>query len=440
LHHTELDSVTIGKARLRTQSFVTDWIGRRLGLTLTLTEEDHTMKNATKVLRSLSVVLYLTVLTLVVTVIPATAADVTAALSGTIRDTSGAILPGAQVTLTNVQNNISKTVRSGVDGAYLFTLVPVGNYKLTVEQDGFRKYVQEGIVLQVNQQAKQDVTLQVGSSREVVDVTADVTQVDTVTATLGSVETQKRIVDLPLVERDTFQLGLLQAGVFAPDPDDGSGNPFSVSGQRSESLTFLLDGVDNTDFLGNNVVVNPNPDAVEEFKILTNNYGAEYGRTSGGVINQVLRSGTNSFHGNVFEFFRNDDLNARNYFQLTRTRFNRNLFGGTFGGPIVKDKTFFFASFQGARRIEGQPAAVLEVLSAAERGCSSPTPGCVGTVADFSEVGTQLFDPITGDPYTGKPGADQSHYRQLHRQVPASAEPERRQQRLLRQPGGKNSG
>jgi hypothetical protein len=145
---------------------------------------------------------------------------------------------------------------------------------------------------------------------------------------------------LPLVERDTFQLGLLQAGVFAPDPDDGSGNPFSVSGQRSESLTFLIDGVDNNDFLGNNAVVDPNPDAVEEFKILTNNYGAEYGRTSGGIVNQVIKSGTNAFHGGLFEFFRNDDLNARNYFQLERTRFNRNLFGGTLGGPIHKDKTF----------------------------------------------------------------------------------------------------
>jgi outer membrane receptor protein involved in Fe transport len=357
------------------------------------------MKNATNALRSLSLVLCVTVLTLFTTSIPASAADVTAALSGTVKDASGAIVSGATITLTNTQNNISKTLISGTDGSYLFTLVPVGSYRLMVEQKGFRKYVQEGIVLQVNQQAKQDVSLQVGSAQEVVDVTENVTQVDTVSATLGSVETQKRIVDLPLVERDTFQLGLLQAGVFAPDPDDNSGNPFSVSGQRSESLTFLLDGVDNNDFLGNNNVVDPNPDAVEEFKILTNNYGAEYGRTSGGVINQVLRAGTNSFHGNLFEFFRNDDLNARNYFQSARTRFDRNIFGGTFGGPIRKDKTFFFVSYQGARRIEGQPAPVLEVLSPAERGCTSPTPGCVGTVADFSEVGSQLFDPTTGNPY-----------------------------------------
>ena len=324
------------------------------------------------------------------------AAEVTASLLGTIRDASGAVVTGATISLTNTQTNVTKKTQSGNDGEYSFTLVPVGQYRLMVERSGFRKYVQDGIILQVNQAAKQDISLEVGAQTEVVEVTGDVAQVDTVTATLGSVETQRRIVDLPLVERDTFQLGLLQAGVFAPDPDDGSGNPFSVSGQRSESLTFLIDGVDNNDFLGNNAVVDPNPDAVEEFKILTNNYGAEYGRTSGGIVNQVIKSGTNAFHGGVFEFFRNDDLNARNYFQLERTRFNRNLFGGTLGGPIHKDKTFFFISYQGSRRIEGQVAPVLTVLSPAQRGCTTVAPGCVGTVADFSGdlPDTQLVNPI----------------------------------------------
>ena len=332
---------------------------------------------------------------------PAFAAEVTASLLGTVRDASGAVVPEATVSLTNTQTNVTQKTQSGTDGNYSFTLVPVGQYRLTVERTGFRKYVQEGIILQVNQAAKQDVALQIGAQTEIVEVTGDVAQVDTVTATLGTVETQRRIVDLPLVERDTFQLGLLQAGVFAPDPDDGSLNPFSVSGQRSESLTFLIDGVDNNDFVGNNAVVDPNPDAVEEFKILTNNYGAEYGRTSGGIVNQVIKSGTNAFHGGVFEFFRNEDLNARNYFQQTRTRFNRNLFGGTFGGPIRKDKTFFFISYQGSRRIEGQVAPVQTVLSPAERGCVTVTAGCVGTVADFSGdlPDTQLVNPVTGDPY-----------------------------------------
>src|SRR6266496_2693788 len=334
--------------------------------------------------------------------LPLLGADVTASLVGTVKDATGAVVSGVTITLTNTQTNISRTVKTESDGSYSFTLFPVGNYKLTVEQTGFHKYVQDGIVLQVNQTAKQDVALKVGAASEIVEVTENVSQVDTVTASLGSVETQKRIVDLPLVERDTFQLGLLQAGVLAPDADDGSGNPFSVSGQRSESLTFLLDGADNNDFLGNNIVVSPNPDAVAEFKILTNNYEAEYGRTSGGIVNQVIKSGTNAFHGSVFEFFRNDVLNARDYFLTDRTSFKRNLFGGSLGGPIAKDKTFFFFSYQGARRREGQVAPVLTVLSPAERGCTTVTPGCVGTVADFSSLlpGTQLIDPVTGNNYT----------------------------------------
>jgi hypothetical protein len=318
--------------------------------------------------------------------LPAKAAETTATISGAVRDSTGAVVAKAPITLTNVGTNISKSIESGDDGFYLFTLVPIGTYRLSVEQPGFRKYVREGIVLNVNQNAKLDIALQVGAASQVVNVTGDVTQVDTLSATLGSVETTRRILDLPLVERDTFQLGLLQAGVFPPDDDDGAGNPFSVSGQRSESLSFLVNGTDNNDFLGNNAVVDPNPDAVEEFKILTNNYEAEYGRTSGGIVNQVIKSGTNAFHGDVFEFFRNDAMNARNYFLPSVTPFKRNTFGGTLGGPIRKDKTFFFIAYQGERKHEGEIAPVLQVLSPAER------------TGDFSELlsQTQLVDPTTG--------------------------------------------
>jgi hypothetical protein len=224
------------------------------------------------------------------------------------------------------------------------------------------------------------------------------------------VEDTKRIEDLPLVDRDTLQLGLLQAGIFAPDPDDGSGNPFSVSGQRSESLTFLVDGADNTNFLSNRIVVNPNPDAVQEFKILTNNYDAQFGRSSGGIVNQVIKSGSNKVHGSAFEFLRNDILNARDFFLPAATgpkaTFKRNVFGGTVGAPIIKDKTFIFGSYQGARRREGQSAGQLTVLSKPERtGDFSDlcTPG--GGNAGFDSSGncqttngTQLFNP-NGNPY-----------------------------------------
>jgi outer membrane receptor protein involved in Fe transport len=313
-----------------------------------------------------------------------------ASMRGTVTDQSGAVIVGAKVTLTNIATGVSHTASSGSDGAYLFDLIPVGKYKLTVEKSGFTTFVQAGITLDLNQNGRQDVSLKVGQSSEVVEVSANVAQVDTTGAVLGKVEDQRMINDLPLADRDTLQLGLLQAGVFAPDPDDGSGNPFSVSGQRSESLTFLLDGGNNTDFLNNNIVVNPNPDAVQEFKILTNNYDAQYGRTSGGIVNQITKSGTNDFHGDLFEFNRNNFFNARDTFLpdvIAKQTFKRNVFGGTIGGPIKKDKTFFFLAYQGWRSREGQVSPILTVLSPAER------------MGDFSSDPDQLFNPITGNPY-----------------------------------------
>ncbi len=329
-------------------------------------------------------------------------AQTTARLTGTVKDQSGGTVAEASVTLTNQATNVNRVVKSDGEGNYLFALVDVGVYRLTVEHSGFKKNVQSNITLEVNQNARLDVTLDVGQATETVEVSAAVPQIDTSGAVLGKVEDSKRIQDLPLVDRDTLQLGLLQAGVFAPDPDDGSGNPFSVSGQRSESLTFLIDGADNTDFLGNNIVVSPNPDAVQEFKILTNNYDAEFGRSSGGVVNQVVKSGTNQLHGTAFEFLRNDVLNARDFFLTQRPTFKRNVFGGTVGAPIKKDKTFVFGAYQGARRREEQPSPQLTVLSPAERTgnfgelCGGAFDGSGNCT---NPNGTQLINPATGNPY-----------------------------------------
>ena len=325
-----------------------------------------------------------------------------ASLRGTVTDQSSGVVAGAKVILTNTGTGIARTATTANDGSYLFDLVEVGKYSLTVDKSGFETFIQDGIVLELNQNGRLDVALKIGKESQTVEVTSNVVQVDTTSAVLGKVENQRMINDLPLADRDTLQLGLLQAGVFSPDPDDGSGNPFSVSGQRSESLTFLLDGGNNTDFLGNNIVVNPNPDAVEEFKILTNNYDAQYGRTSGGIVNQITKSGTNAFHGDGFEFLRNTDLNARDYFlpsTLDKQAFQRNVFGGTIGGPIKKDKIFFFAAYQGWRSREGQTSPVLTVLSPAERTgnfaevCSQYDGGgnCV------PGMGEQLVNPYTGN-------------------------------------------
>ncbi len=329
-------------------------------------------------------------------------AQTTARLTGTVKDQSGATVAGAAVTLTNQATNVTQTTKTDGEGDYLFALVDAGVYRLTVEHTGFKKNVQSNITLEVNQNARLDVALEVGQVTETIEVSAAVPQIDTSGAVLGKVEDTRRIQDLPLVDRDTLQLGLLQAGVFAPDPDDGSGNPFSVSGQRSESLTFLLDGADNTDFLSNNIVASPNPDAVQEFKILTNNYDAEFGRSSGGIVNQIVKSGTNQVHGTAFEFLRNDALNARDFFLTQRPTFKRNVFGGTVGAPIKKDKTFIFGSYQGARRREKQPSPQLTVLSQAERGgdfgelCGGPFDAS-GNCTNAN--GTQLINPATNNPY-----------------------------------------
>ena len=325
-----------------------------------------------------------------------------ASLRGTVTDQSSGVVAGAKVILTNTGTGIARTTTTANDGSYLFDLVEVGKYSLTVDKSGFETFIQDGIVLELNQNGRLDVALKIGKESQTVEVTSNVVQVDTTSAVLGKVENQRMINDLPLADRDTLQLGLLQAGVFSPDPDDGSGNPFSVSGQRSESLTFLLDGGNNTDFLGNNIVVNPNPDAVEEFKILTNNYDAQYGRTSGGIVNQITKSGTNAFHGDGFEFLRNTDLNARDYFlpsSLAKQAFQRNVFGGTIGGPIKKDKMFFFAAYQGWRSREGQTSPILTVLSPAERtGNFAEVCGSYDAGGNCNAAGgEQLVNPYTGN-------------------------------------------
>lgn len=330
-----------------------------------------------------------------------------ASLRGTVTDQSGAVIIGANVTATNTLTNVSLTTQTDSTGTYLFPILPAGTYTAKVEKDGFVTFEQKGIVLELNQHGLLNVSLKIGQATQTVEVTGNVAQVDTTGAVLGKVEDQRAINALPLVNRDTLQLGLLQAGVTAADPGDGSGNPFSVSGQRSESMTFLVNGSDNTDYLSNNIVVSPNPDAVQEFRILTNNYDAEYGRTSGGIVNQITKSGGNKFHGDVFEFLRNDALNANDFLLnaegVGRSPFKRNVFGGTLGGPIKHDKLFFFAAYQGARRREGETSPPLTVLDPAERTGNfaelCPAGFDAGGNCTDTTTGTQLVNPVTGNNY-----------------------------------------
>jgi Carboxypeptidase regulatory-like domain/TonB dependent receptor len=321
-------------------------------------------------------------------------AQTAARFAGTVKDPSGAVVANATVTMTNQATNVSRSTKTDNDGNYLFPIVEAGIYRLTVEHPGFKKAVQSDITLEINQNGRLDLTLELGQTNEVVEVNATAPQIDTTGAVLGKVESERRLSDLPILDREngTLSLGLLQAGVFALDQDDGSGNPFSVSGQRSESLTYYVDGADNTDFLGNNIVENPIADAVQEFKILTNNYDAQFGRTSGGIVNQVIKSGSNIVHGDAFEYWRNDVLNANNFFLnaagVPRSSFKRNLFGGSLGGPIKRNKLFFFGSYEGARRREGATPQILQVLSPAER-TGNFSELLTGSMADLCPAGQQ---------------------------------------------------
>ena len=287
----------------------------------------------------------------------------TGTISGTVKDGSGAVLPGTKVLLLNQETGISRTVQTDTSGHYSAPSLGLGNYQVTASLEGFNTEVRRGIALTVGREAVVDMVLSVGAVTQTVEVTGEAPLVESTTSSLGSLVDDRTIRDLPLNGRSYDQLALLQPGVIVMGGGTaeggfgyGSGKRFSVSGSRSDSNSFLLDGTDIEDqgngtpggAAGNNLGV----DTIREFKILTNSFSAEYGRSSGAVITSVTRSGTNTFHGSIFEFIRNSHLDARNFFDVGTSppSFKRNQFGGVAGGPIKKDKTFFFAGYEGLRQ------------------------------------------------------------------------------------------
>jgi outer membrane receptor protein involved in Fe transport len=305
------------------------------------------------------------------------AQQATALLNGTIKDPSGAVIQGAKVTLKNSDTNVGRSVTSNKDGDYLFTLIPIGTYELDVEREGFNQSVRKGIKLEINQNARLDVLLLVGATAQVVEVTGDVTQVDTVSDTIGTSVVGETIQRAPLNGRNVLDLALLQPGVTETNGDSTAAGNYSIAGGRSDSVTFLLDGGLNNNLLDNSVVFNPNPDTIAEFHILESNYSAEYGRNGGGVISVVTKSGTNQWHGSTFEFLRNDAFNANAYFNkasgLPRDVLKRNQYGATLGGPITlpklvngKDRFFFFVGYQGQKLSQQQSTGAGTVFTPAE--------------------------------------------------------------------------
>ena len=319
-------------------------------------------------------------LALLLPALPARAQETTASITGTISDPSGAAVVGATVTATDVDRGTTFSAKTNSLGYYLLTRIPIGNYTLTVEASGFQKAEQSAFTLVLNQVAKIDIQMKVGQITQVVEVTSAAPVMQTQTTELGTVIDARTNVALPLAARNYIQLTLLAPGSVNPNPQtlstaqriDNSGRPY-INGNREQSNNFLLDGMDNNQVSDNLVGYQPSPDAIQEFNLITQNAPAEFGNFSGGIVSVSLKSGTNQFHGDAFEFFRNDVLNANSWQNgLTdpttpKAALRWNQFGATLGGPIKKDKLFFFVDYQGQRFDHPNTTTNYTVFTAGER-------------------------------------------------------------------------
>jgi hypothetical protein len=316
-------------------------------------------------------------------------ADVTGAITGVVRDRAQAVVTGAKVTVTNVQTNLTQEVTSGADGTYHFLALPAGNYRITATAPGFRPFATTDITVHVNDQLRIDITLQVGAVSEEISVTADTVHVETENSQLGDVVDSKKMLALPLNGRSYLDLLGLQAGVAPTTAGTLLGNTqsdrpvsgyitnagnVSVNGQRETANAFLVNGGDVSEGRNLGAGLVPNLDSVEEFRLITNSFDAEYGKFSGAVMNAITKSGTNGFHGDVFEFVRNDKLDAANFFTPQKSELRRNQFGFAVGGPFWKNKIFWFTDYQGTRQVQGAETGGLFLPTDAQRqGIFDPT-------------------------------------------------------------------
>jgi hypothetical protein len=293
---------------------------------------------------------------------PIWAQTATGVVLGVVSDQQGAVVSGARVSVINTATAVARHTTTNQAGYFDVEALPIGMYKVSVESQGFNTEVTQEQKLEINKSLRFDITLSVGKTSQTVTVNAAVAGVETVNPTVGDSVTGSAIVNLPLNGRDTLQLAELQPGVTESNPG-AAGGGYSISGGRTDDVTYLLDGGLNTDLLENTVVFNPNPDAIAEFRILTSNYTAEYGRNGGGIISEVTKSGTSELHGSIFDYLRNDSVDANSFFtkyaDLPKDILKRNQYGGTLGGPILipgilrnRDRNYFFVSYQGQKQSE----------------------------------------------------------------------------------------
>src|SRR6202171_6081360 len=288
----------------------------------------------------------------------------TGSIAGTVKDSSGGLVVGAKVTVVDVDRGLTFSTVTNEQGEYVAGPLRVGNYTVTVEEAGFKKAVSIPVALDVQQRIVVNVTMEVGQVSEQIEVTGAAPLLETETSSLGQVIDNKRVVNLPLNGRNFAQLALLTAGVAPSEPGsrDEGGFGFSANGARSLQNNFLLDGVDNNSNLPDllnetNYVIQPSVEALEEFKVQTNAYSAEFGRGNGAIINATIKAGTNQFHGSAYEFLRNEKFDAKNFFDDPTSRiapYKQNQFGFTFGGPLFRNRTFFFFDYEGLRIRQSQ--------------------------------------------------------------------------------------
>jgi hypothetical protein len=302
-------------------------------------------------------------------------------IAGVVRDSGGAVIPGAKVNVKDVDRGTETVVTTGAQGEYVASPLKIGSYSVTAEKEGFKKTSVGPIVVNIQEHPEVDITLTVGSIREVMTITSQGQQLQTETSELGQVVNGDEATTLPLNGRNFAQLAQLSAGVAPAEPGSriNASYGFSAGGARSEQNNFLLDGIDNNSNLADLLnetafVIQPSVDAIQEFKVQTSAYSAEFGRGNGAILNAVIKSGTNSFHGDVYEFLRNEKFDARNVFdEFGRQPYKQNQFGATLGGPLIKNRTFFFGDYEGLRVRQATP--FLELI---------PTPAMIS--GDFSSL------------------------------------------------------
>lgn len=332
--------------------------------------------------------------------------QITGSIRGTVTDPSGAVVEGATVSAKRSETGLTRTTTTDRTGAYLLLELPVGHYQLQVERAGFQTYLQQGISLDVNETATIPVGLKVGTGNEKVEVNADADLIQGTVTSLGTVVSEREVLDLPLNGRNFTQLGLLQPGVVPLTPGlaeaGGSlraGQAYAVNGQRPESNNFLIDGANNFNGVDGGFVLKAPVDAVAEFRILTHNANAEFGNSLGSTTNIITRSGTNQLHGALWEFFRNDVFDATNFFATRTEPLKQNQFGASLGGPVRKDKTFLFGFYEGFRNRQGETQSST-VPSVAERSGDFSASCPEGFTGGFcNNPNHQLFNVFLNKPY-----------------------------------------